>query len=106
MFQYNLYGRRLHEARKRAGFSQVALGKRAGFDEFSASARMSQYETGKHLPDLSTAYRLATVLNTPLAYFFCMEEELARHILQFHQLTQQQRIILFQAIADMCEASE
>lgn len=101
MFENNLYGRRLRESRKRAGLSQVTLGIRAGFDEFSASARMSQYETGKHFPDLATARRLAIALDAPLAYFFCPEEELARHILLFHQLSPQQRSIASQAITDI-----
>lgn len=103
MLQYNLYGRRLREARKRAGISQVTLGTKAGFDEFSASARMSQYETGRHLPDLGTASRLAAVLDIPLAYFFCLEEELAGYILQFHQLTPQQRTILLHMINEVLQ---
>jgi transcriptional regulator with XRE-family HTH domain len=39
------------EARLRAGISQEKLGVLAGIDEASASARMNQYERGKHTPD-------------------------------------------------------
>lgn len=41
--------KRLKEARLAARLSQKSLGIAAGMDEFSASARMNQYETGKHI---------------------------------------------------------
>lgn len=91
MHKNNLYGVRLKEARKIAGLSQAALGVLAGFDEFSASARMSQYETGKHLPDIGTALRLAASLKIPLAYFFCMEDDLAEFIRLHHRLKKDQK---------------
>ena len=89
--QKNLYGMRLKEARKRTSLSQTHLGILAGFDEFSASARMSQYETGKHLPDLGTAIRLAEVLDVPLAYFFCPDDGLADLIQLYHHLENDQQ---------------
>ncbi|WP_404415108.1 helix-turn-helix domain-containing protein [Marinospirillum sp.] len=91
MHSKNLYGARLKEARKRVGLSQVQLGVLAGFDELASSARMSQYETGKHLPDINTAERLAKGLNTPLAYFFCPEDDLAELILLYRNLGESQR---------------
>ena len=61
--------KRLKEARKKAGISQKNLGIAAGIDEFSASARMNQYETGKHTPDFLTLSKIAKVLKTPVAFF-------------------------------------
>jgi transcriptional regulator with XRE-family HTH domain len=43
--------KRRKDARIAAGLSLKSLGIAAGIDEFSASARMNQYETGKHTPD-------------------------------------------------------
>jgi len=72
--------KRLREARSEAGLSQKSLGIKAGIDQFSASARMNQYETDKHVPDFGTIKRIAKVLNIPTAYFYCEENELAEQI--------------------------
>ncbi len=71
---------RLKLARTEAGLSQKTLGIMAGIDQFSASARMNQYETEKHVPDFGTIKRIAKVLNIPTAYFYCEEDELAKVI--------------------------
>jgi len=75
--------KRLKEARLAAGLSQKSLGIAAGIDEFSASARMNQYETGKHTPDYSTLSLIAKVLKLPVAYFYADPDELA-HIIRFY----------------------
>lgn len=72
--------KRLKEARVAAGLSQKSLGIAAGIDEFSASARMNQYETGKHTPDYLTLKRIAKVLKLPTAYFYAESDELAKLI--------------------------
>jgi transcriptional regulator with XRE-family HTH domain len=72
--------KRLKEARISAGISQKQLGIAAGVDEFSASPRINQYETGKHTPDFSTLKRIAMVLSVPTAYFYAEEDELAEII--------------------------
>lgn len=72
--------KRLREARSEADLSQKALGIKAGIDQFSASARMNQYETDKHVPDFGTIKRIAKVLKTPTAYFYCEDDELAEVI--------------------------
>ena len=77
-----IFQRRLKEARLRAGISQKQLGIEAGIDTFSASARINQYERGKHMPDLQTVGRLAAVLKAPAAYFYCEDAELAEVILR------------------------
>ena len=60
---------RLKKARKRAGISQEQLGL-AGIDEPSASARINQYERGKHTPDHVTVARLAEL--SPELILLCL----------------------------------
>lgn len=57
----------------------------AKIDEFSASARINQYERGKHLPDFDTAERLARVLNVPTPYLYSASDALADWILAFEE---------------------
>jgi transcriptional regulator with XRE-family HTH domain len=78
--------RRLKEARQRAGLSQERLGILAGIDEMSASARMNQYERGKHAPDWLTVQRLAAVLQVPVAYFYADDDDAAELLLAFYAL--------------------
>ncbi|MCX9158037.1 helix-turn-helix transcriptional regulator [Niveibacterium sp. 24ML] len=68
---------RLRAAREALGISQKQLGIRAGIDEFTASARINQYERGKHLPDLLTAQRLAHELGVPVSFLFEPDDDLA-----------------------------
>lgn len=82
---------RLKAARLRAGFTQMQLGVLAKIDEYSASARINQYERGKHIPDFSTAERLASVLDVPLPYLYTRDDELARLILFFGRFNEKQR---------------
>lgn len=87
----DLLARRLKEARKQAGLSQEKLGVLAGIDEMSASARMNQYERGKHTPDFGMVQRIAVVLDVPAAYFYAEEDELAALLVKVHHLTKAQR---------------
>jgi transcriptional regulator with XRE-family HTH domain len=91
MSELSVVARRLKEARMRAGLSQGQLGVEAGMDKFSASARISQYEHGKHMPDLQTLTRLASVLRMPVPYFYCEDPELAELIAKFSALSRAQR---------------
>jgi transcriptional regulator with XRE-family HTH domain len=87
----SIVARHLKEARLRAGLSQKQLGINAGIDEFSASARVNQYERGKHMPDLLTVTRLAAVMRVPTPYFYCEDDELAGLILKFSALGKAQK---------------
>jgi transcriptional regulator with XRE-family HTH domain len=78
--------KRLKQARLRAGLSQERLGILAGIDEMSASARMNQYERGKHAPDWLTVQRLAAVLQVPVAYFYADDDDAAELLLAFYAL--------------------
>ncbi len=79
-------GKRMREARLRAGLSQRRLGIEAGIDEFAASPRINQYERGKHVPDLATAERIAKVLKIPVPYLYAKEDSLAEWILAFREI--------------------
>lgn len=59
----------------------------AGVDEFSASARINQYERGKHTPDVLMASHLARVLGVPLSYFWAQEEDEAELVRLFGGLS-------------------
>jgi len=69
---------RLKVARLRSGLSQEKLGKLAGIDPTSASARMNQYERGKHSPDYRLMCKVAEILNMPVSWFYTQDEDMAR----------------------------
>src|ERR1700760_2273857 len=96
----SIVAKRLKEARLRAGLSQKQLGIRAGIDEFSASARINQYERGKHMPDLQTLTHLAAVMRAPVPYFYCEDAELAELILKFSALGKAQKKRLLASIEE------
>jgi transcriptional regulator with XRE-family HTH domain len=97
----SIVSKHLKEARLRAGLSQKQLGIQAGIDEFSASARINQYERGKHMPDLQTLTRLAAVMHVPAPYFYCEDTELAGFILKFSALGKAQKRRLLGAMDDL-----
>jgi len=74
---------RLKQARERKNLSQRRLGILIGIHQDSASARINQYEHGKHEPDYRTVQRIAKVLEVPTAYFYAEDEGLAEAILHF-----------------------
>jgi len=82
-----VFSLRLKAARLRRGLTQMQLGVLAQIDEYSASARVNQYERGKHLPDVSTAERLADVLGVPAPYFYARDDMLAALLLAWSTLT-------------------
>jgi len=85
MIVVNPIARRLKQARLASGLSQKQLGILAGIDEFSASSRMNQYETGKHIPDFVTLKKIAQVLQVPTAYFYAEDDLLADKIKMMYE---------------------
>jgi transcriptional regulator with XRE-family HTH domain len=81
----SVVGNRLREARERIGISQKQLGIKAGLDPSVAGPRINQYETGKHVPDIQTARRLADVLAVPTPYLYAEDDTLAAWILAYTQ---------------------
>lgn len=86
--------KRLKEARTALNLSQKKLGVAAGIDEFSSSARMNQYETGKHIPDYLTLKNISKVLDYPVAYFYADDDLLAQSILLFYRLNKSSKKLL------------
>ena len=94
----SVFAKRLKEARKIAGLSQDKLGVMSGIDEMSSSARMNQYERGKHEPDFSMVERIAKVLNVPEAYFYTKDDEAAWLAVTFHRLPHNERQKIIQIV--------
>ncbi|WP_311567879.1 helix-turn-helix domain-containing protein [Photobacterium arenosum] len=80
---------RLKSARKAAGYTQQQLGIVLGMEPNTASARMNQYEKGKHTPDYQTMKRIADELGVPVAYFYCDDDLLAELICSLSKLDSQ-----------------
>ncbi|CAK4075541.1 helix-turn-helix transcriptional regulator [Vibrio sp. 16] len=78
--------RRLRSIRKQQGITQEELGNKLGMEPAGASARISQYETGKHAPDYATIKRISEVLNAPVAYFYCEDDLMAEIVIQVSSL--------------------
>ncbi|WP_035058541.1 helix-turn-helix domain-containing protein [Andreprevotia chitinilytica] len=97
----SIIGKRLKEARTAAGLSQERLGILAGIDEFSASARMNQYERGKHEPDFKTMARLAETLGYPQSYFYETNDQLAQLIGLFHRIDEAGRLVLIEKAVEL-----
>lgn len=87
MDELPVVSRRIREARMRADLSQEKLGVMAGIDEFSASARMNQYERGKHTPNYQLVIRLAKVLELPTAYFYAEDDQVAELLIIYGRLS-------------------
>lgn len=82
---------RLKSARKAAGLTQQQLGMALGMEPNTASARMNQYEKGKHAPDFLTMKRIAKELDVPVAYFYCEDNTLAELIRVLGMLTEKEQ---------------
>jgi len=96
-----LFGRRLREARLRAGIAQDKLGVMIGLDEASSSARMSRYENGIHEPPFLWVERLAEALGVPTAYFYCNDDQLAEIIQSYARLSEQNRDALHNFVIEL-----
>lgn len=92
---------RLRLARKAKGLSQEKLGILAGIDESSASARMNQYERGKHVPDFLVASKIAEVLELPTAYFYVEDDALAEILQKSYLLDAEKKNQLLNFIQDL-----
>lgn len=96
-------GKRLKQARVVIGLSQKALGIAAGIDENSASSRVNQYETGKHVPDYTTAHLLAKALRVPTAFLYAEGDRLADLILLVSKLSVEDQLKWMSAMTSSTE---
>jgi len=83
----SLFGFRLRAARLQACIPQDRLGVMIGLDEGTSSARISRYETGVHHPPFQIAESIAAVLNVPVAYFYCSNDQIAQFLVEVNQLS-------------------
>lgn len=97
----SLFGRRLREARLRAGIAQDKLGVMIGLDEGSSSARMSRYENGVHEPAFVWVEKIADTLGLPAAYFYCADDRLAEIMLAYSTLSERKRKVLYAYVTDL-----
>ena len=81
------FGKRLREARLRAGLTQDALGVAIGLDEGPACIRISRYESGVHNPSLEVLWALAEALQVPPAFLVTEDDRLAHVTLRLYQLS-------------------
>jgi transcriptional regulator with XRE-family HTH domain len=92
---------RLKSARKLAKLTQEKLSNKLGFDDRShGTARISQYETGKHAPDFAMAKKMADALGVPVAYLYCDDEKLAELIIASSKLSESEIDKLLSLIAN------
>ncbi|WP_437215047.1 helix-turn-helix domain-containing protein [Pectobacterium sp. LFLA-215] len=94
----DIFSQRLKDARLFRGLSQKGLGIAAGIDEFVASARINRYEKGVHEANLVIANRLAEALDVPLAYFYAADDNLAKMILTFAELSAAEQTALLNSL--------
>lgn len=81
----------LKKARLALDITQQELGVRVGLDPGNASARMNQYESGKHTPDYKMLKKIAAELNVPVPYLLCDDELLGDLILELSKLTDHEK---------------
>jgi transcriptional regulator with XRE-family HTH domain len=77
------------------------LGVLIGLDEGCASARISRYETGIHEPPFSVAEKMAKILEIPVAYLYCVEEDLASLITALGDVAHSSRGVVIGEIFDV-----
>lgn len=88
----------LKKARLALDITQQELGVRVGLDPGNASARMNQYESGKHMPDYKMLKKMAAELNVPVPYLLCDDELLGDLILELSKLTDQEKAELLSEV--------
>lgn len=104
--QSNTFAYRLKNARKARKLSQEKLGILAGIDENSASARMNQYERGKHFPDFLMIGKIAQALNLPTAYFYAEDDDLSELIQIYSTLNDDMKQSVLHYIQQLDENSK
>ncbi|GGP48242.1 MULTISPECIES: helix-turn-helix domain-containing protein [Shewanella] len=90
---------RLKQARTAKGISQKQLGIQLGMEIGTASARMNQYEKGKHTPDYKTLKAMADELGVPVAYFFCESESTAELLCLLEKMSEEEKDVMIKVLS-------
>ncbi len=99
----SIFSNRLRQARQRSGLAQDKLGVLAGLEESSSSARISRYEGGVHEPPYQFVKKLADILNTSPAYFYCEDDRLAEIIRIYSASEEMKRESLLKYVVENLE---
>ena len=75
-----------------------------GLDEGIARSRISRYETGNIKSPRTAAAQVSTVLDIPLAYFYCDDDRLARLIIAYWSLDEARRAKVLDLVESMAAA--
>lgn len=89
---------RLRRLRIDAGISQKRLGELAGIDPDSASARMNQFEKGKHIPHFTVLKQIGNVLEAPVSFFYEENDEVAALLLVLYRHPSAKRKTMLQTL--------
>lgn len=74
--------KRLKEARIMSGLSQEKFAQLAGLN---SKSQISNYESGRRVASFSFIARLAAALNYPEAYFYTIDDDFAKSLLEFYR---------------------
>ena len=77
--------KRLKEARELVGLSQSELAELIGIDGVSTRSRLSNYEVGRFSPPFSIVVKIAQILDYPEYYFYTLDDDLAKNLLEMHR---------------------
>lgn len=97
----DIWPSRLKQARLATGLSQRDLGIQAGIDPSVASTRINRYEVGVHKADFSISAQLARVLNVPVAYLYCDDDDLADVLIVLHRTPTTKRRQIIRQILEL-----
>lgn len=77
--------KRLKEARELAGLSQEKLAQLVEIESVNSRSRISNYEAGRFTPPFDFILRVAKVLGYPEYYFYTVDDDVAKNILENHR---------------------
>ena len=88
----------MRHARERLDLPLDKRGVLMGIDEHSASASLSRYESCVREAAIATALLLANVLNLPLAYLHCEDDDLAEILLAVSRMGTEDRLAILNSL--------
>lgn len=77
--------KRLKEARELAGLSQEKLAQLVEIESVNSRSRISNYEAGRFTPPFDFIIRVAKILGYPEYYFYIVDDDVAKNILDSHR---------------------
>ncbi|HGT9857420.1 TPA: helix-turn-helix domain-containing protein [Escherichia coli] len=81
-----MIGKRLKDARLAKHLTQEKLALKIGIEGAGANTRIAQYETERYSPSFPVARQLAKALDVPEYYFYIVDDEEARVLLERYRV--------------------